>query len=81
MLNMVSRRETRRDAIARYVAEFAVDHTGNTPSLGDIARAFGINRQTVYTHTLKLVNEGRAQWIDGELVLVGSEFSPPPDTR
>lgn len=72
---------TRRDEILAFIAEWAIDHTGNTPSLGEIARAFKIERSTVYIHTLKLVNEGRAKWLDGELILVGSEFWPPPDSR
>ena len=68
---------TRRDSIYEFVQCFAVDHCGNTPSLGEIARQFKISRNTVYSHTLKLVNDGRAKWIDGEFILVGAEYVPP----
>lgn len=72
-------KQTRRDKIALFVREYAIDHLGNTPSLGEIAREFGISRTTAHNHSLKLVSEGRAEWRDGEFILAGSEFSLPPD--
>lgn len=74
-------KRTRRDDIFLFIAEYADAHVGNTPSLGEIARAFNLKRSTVYTHTLKLVNDGRALWRDGELILIGSEFYPPTNAR
>lgn len=74
-----SRRETRRDQIARFIGEYALQHTGNTPSLGEIAKAFGISRQAVYFHTIKLCAERRAEWKDGEFILNGSEFYLPDE--
>jgi DNA invertase Pin-like site-specific DNA recombinase len=68
---------TRRDQIIRFVAEYASDHKGNSPTLGEIASKFSISRQAVYTHTLKLSDERRAQWLDGKLCLAGAEFSLP----
>lgn len=74
-------KRTRRDDIFLFVMTWASDHVGNTPSLGEIARKFGIRRSTAYTHTLKLVNDGRARWIDGEFILEKSEYFPPTDIR
>lgn len=71
------KKPTRRDEIILYVIEYASDHQGNSPSLGEIALNFGIRRETVYIHTLKLANEGRAQWRDGKLCIIGAEFIPP----
>lgn len=74
-------KRTRRDDIFLFIMTWASDHVGNTPSLGEIARKFGIRRSTAYTHTLKLVNDGRAKWKDGELILEKSEYFPPTDIR
>jgi len=75
------KKTTRRDEIFLFIAEFAVEHLGNTPSIGEVALAFDISRATAYSHMLKLVNDGRGRWHDGEFILIGSEFSPPPDNR
>lgn len=74
---MQVKRETRRDQIVAFVAEYAVDHKGNSPSLGELAAHFQVSRQAIYVHTLKLANEDRVRWRDGKLCLIGAEFSPP----
>lgn len=77
---MAQRKQTRRDEIILFIIDYAADHQGNSPSLGEIALQFKFSPQTAYIHTLKLVNEKRAEWKDGKFCLVGAEFYPPSDT-
>ena len=78
MILLAIKKTTRRDEIYLFAVKFAVAHCGNTPSTGAIAREFGISRTTVTNHILRLVAEHRAEWRDGELILLGSQFVPPP---
>lgn len=72
------RSPTRRDEIAAFIADYAVDHGGNSPSIQEIADSFGICKRTAEIHLIKLMSENRTLRRDGKLMLIGAEFSPPP---
>jgi hypothetical protein len=68
----------RRDEIAIFIGEYAIDHGGNSPSIQEIADALGICKRTAEIHLIKLASENRTTRRDGKLILIGAEFSPPP---
>lgn len=70
------KRQTRRDEILLYMAEFITDHH-NAPSSHEIARHFGLAQQTVYNHLMRLIAEGRVVRVDGRLKLSGAEYFAP----
>lgn len=69
-------RNTRRDQIILFIADYATDHH-NAPSTIEIARQFGIAQQTVYNHMIKLMAEGRLAQVDGKWKLPKAEYIPP----
>lgn len=70
---------TRRDEIYDWVVAYADEMDGPTPSIREIAGAFGLNYKTVYFHVMKLIIEGRLRQDRGKLIVVGSEWIEPPD--
>jgi predicted transcriptional regulator len=69
---------TRREEIRLWVAEYVAAHHG-PPSSYVIAAAFGISRQAVDGHLLKLVRDKKVEFVDGCLKLVGAEYIPPDE--
>jgi hypothetical protein len=67
----------KRDEIYDWVCLYADEHHGNSPSLSEIGLAFGIHRQTVYGHILKLIRERRVRYEDNKLVVEYSEWIAP----
>jgi len=68
---------TRRDEIMDYMIDYASGKSGPTPSIREIAIAFGFSYTTAYVHVLKLIRDGRVMQSDGKLVIVDSEWIPP----
>jgi DNA-binding MarR family transcriptional regulator len=66
----------RRDQIEAYIAAYAQEHH-NSPSAEHLAGVFNMSRQMVDKHIQKLIDEGRAERIDGDLKLVGATYTPP----
>lgn len=71
-------RTTRRDEIFDWMVDYADEKNGPTPSIREIAITFGLAYTTVYTHVLKLIRDGRVRQSDGKLVIIDSEWIPPP---
>ena len=59
----------RRDQIAAFIERYAEEHGGQSPSLQEIADAFGISKTAADQHVQKLIAEGRAVRHDGKLWL------------
>jgi DNA-binding transcriptional regulator YhcF (GntR family) len=77
MMSAAARR-TRRDEIFEFVCIYAGEMDGPTPSINEIAGHFKLNYKTVYYHVMKLIVEGRLRQERGKLVVVNSEWMPPP---
>lgn len=74
-----TRRETRRDQILAFIAEYATEHH-NAPSTREIALAFGIAQHTVYQHMIKLMAEGRLlQTKTGRWKIPKAQYIPPDE--
>ena len=71
----------RRDQIADFIEQYAVDHGGQSPSLQEIADAFKISKTTADEHVQKLIDEGRAMRRDGKLWLTQPLLFPLPKRR
>jgi len=72
-------RETRRDQILRFIAEYATEHH-NAPSSIEIARAFNIAQHTTYMHMVKLQAEGRLiRTKAGRWKIPTAEYIPPDE--
>ena len=69
----------RRDEIYNYICEYAQKHGGPTPSIRELALAFGLAYTTVYQHVQLLIGEQRLDQRDGKLVVIGAQWSPPDD--
>jgi predicted transcriptional regulator len=69
---------TRREEMFDWIAEYVSIHH-NAPSSYIIASAFGISRQAVDGHLLKLVKEKKVEYVDGCLRLKGAEYIPPDE--
>ena len=76
--NRMTKRRTRRDEIFEFVIEYAETKSGPTPTIREISKAFGLAYTTTYTHILKLIRDGRVMQSDGKLVVIDSEWIPPP---
>lgn len=69
-------RETRRDQILHYMAEFIKEHH-NAPSTLEIARHFCIAQQTAYSHVVKLMAERRLEQVDGRWKIPHATYEAP----
>lgn len=67
----------RRDEIMVYIASYTTIHH-NAPSTYEIAAHFRLNQKTVRAHLDKLIDEGKAERVDGKLKLIEGEYYPPP---
>lgn len=72
-----SERSTRRDEIYRFILSYANEHHGPTPTINEIAAAFGLGYTTTYNHVQRLIKEGRLDLRNGKLVVIGSEWKAP----
>lgn len=70
---------TRRDEIYGYICGYADAKHGPTPSIREIAGAFGLAYTTVYNHVLRLQVEGLIRVEDGKLIVVGSQWYSPEE--
>lgn len=68
-------RTTRRDQILVYISEYASEHH-NAPSTYQIAEASGVSQVRVRYCLRQLADEGRIEYIDGKLRVVGAEYIP-----
>lgn len=75
---------TRRDEIFLILVDFARDHKGNSPTQRGLwkhvqkVRKQSMAYGTFMAHLNRLVDEGRLQRVDGELVVPDSEWIIPP---
>ena len=76
----MKRHQTRRDEIMAYICEYAGDMNGPTPSINEIARAFGLSYSTIYHYVMRLIVEGHLRQENGKLCVVGSEWYAPAQT-
>jgi DNA-binding IclR family transcriptional regulator len=60
------------------MVDYAEGKNGPTPTIREISQAFGLAYTTTYTHVLKLIRDGRVMQSDGKLVVIDSEWIPPP---
>ena len=70
----------RRDQIAAFIECYAAGHGGQSPSLQEIADAFGISKTAADQHVQKLIAEGRAVRRDGKLWLTQPPLFPMQDS-
>ena len=70
----------RRDQIADFIERYAAQHGGQSPSLQEIADAFGMSKTMANLHVQKLIAEGRAVRQDGKLWLTQPPLFPPLDS-
>jgi hypothetical protein len=66
-----------RDKVELVIAYYSLDHGGNAPSMKETADVLGIARQNVERRILELIAEGRAERLDGKLILRKSSYSHP----
>jgi len=66
-----------RDKVELVIAFYSQDHGGNAPSMKEIGDVLGIARQNVERRVLELVAQGRAERLDGKLILRRSSYSHP----
>jgi SOS-response transcriptional repressor LexA len=59
----------RREEIATFIARYAEEHGGQSPSLQEIADAHRITKSAAEAQVQKLIEEGRAVRRDGKLWL------------
>ncbi len=70
----------RRDQVADFIELYAAKHGGQSPTLHEIADAFGISKTAADLHVQKLILEGRARRCDGKLWLTQPPLFPPLDS-
>lgn len=70
----------RRDEIVTYIERYCAGHGGQSPSLQEIAAAFGISKTAAEGHVQKLISEGRAVRHDGKLWLTQPPLFSPLDS-
>ncbi|HML24949.1 MAG TPA: hypothetical protein PKD09_25065 [Aggregatilinea sp.] len=71
------RSRSRRDDIYDFICAYADEKDGPTPSIREVAKAFGVYYSTAYHHVMKLIIDGRLRQEDGKLIVVGSEWIAP----
>ncbi len=71
-------KRTRRDEIFDWMVDYAGEKSGPTPTIREISIAFGLAYTTTHTHVLKLIRDGRVLQSDGKLIVIDSEWIPPP---
>jgi DNA-binding IclR family transcriptional regulator len=70
----------RRDEIASFIERYCAEHGGQSPSLQEIADAFGISKASADRHVQELLREGRAIRRDGKLWLTQPPLFSPLDS-
>jgi len=74
---------TRRSEIFEVLCQYAAEHKGNSPSLRDLLtemhkHGYAIGQTTLYFHLTYLEGQGVLERRDGKLIVVKSEWTPPP---
>lgn len=64
-------------AVAAWCVVYAIEHSGNSPSIPEIAQHFGVWNSTIERTLDRMYKHGIAERIDGKLVICGGEYAPP----
>jgi hypothetical protein len=72
---------TRRVQILAWMCLYAEEHHGNSPSILEISHQFKLAYGTVYSHVQKLIAERHLAQHDNKLVVLDSEWLPPPSVQ
>lgn len=65
------------DLVAAWIVTYSIQHSGNSPTVQEIADHFGKQKSTIQFHLERLQGEGVVSRVDGKLVILGSGYLPP----
>ncbi len=74
----LQRPKLRRYDVLAYICIYADEHNGVTPSVMNIKRHLVLGRGTVRFHLGELEREGFLKWDDSQIIILDSDWQPPP---